>query len=174
VTVTAEEFASDVRALLESLAEQAARGRLPSYLWGRADVLALSREVRVRSGIRKGASDEANAASGQTYALAAARDGRGSETMPWHEAVAPPPLPDAMEVELQPFTSGDVRQVIRAWQLPAAAERELMGRANDPAVAAMARVTLLLVILCALASEQPTGSELPRGRPPDPGGGVFD
>lgn len=47
---------------------------------------------------------------------------------------AGPPLPDAMEVELQPFTSGDVTQVIRAWQLPAAAERELMGRANDPAV----------------------------------------
>ena len=300
VTVTAEEFASDVQALLESLAEQAGRGRLPSYLWGRADVLALSREVRVRSGIRKGASDEANAASGRAYALAADRDGQGSETMPWHEAVAArdrvivladaglgkswlirtetrrlastalaqadrdfakvvipvplrcdqlaaaegpdlpsraasflagqgplaarsrgpmteliragravvlldaldeltsdeagivrglieswsrragpqarclitsriagyagPPLPDAVEVELQPFTSGDVTQVIRAWQLPAAAERELMGRANDPAVAAMARVPLLLVMLCALASEQPTGSELPRTR----------
>ena len=79
VTVTAEEFASDVRALLESLAEQAARGRLPSYLWGRADVLALSREVRVRSGIRKGARGEADAASGQAYALAADRDGQGSE-----------------------------------------------------------------------------------------------
>ncbi len=300
VTVTAEEFASDVQALLESLAEQAARGRLPSYLWGRADVLALSREVRVRLGIRKGASGEANAASGQAYALAADRDGQGSETLPWHEVVAAhnrvivladaglgkswlirtetrrlastalaqadhdfatvvipvplrcdqlaaaegpdlpsraasflagqgplaarsrgpmteliragravvlldaldeltgdeagivrglieswarragpqarclitsriagyagPPLPDAMEVELQPFTSADVTQVIRAWQLPAAAERELMGRADDPAVAAMARVPLLLVMLCALASEQPTGSELPRTR----------
>jgi len=300
VTVTAEEFASDVQALLESLAEQAARGRLPSYLWGRADVLALSREVRVRSGIRKGARGETGAASGQAYALAADRDGQGSETMSWHEAVAAhdrvivladaglgkswlirtetrrlastalaqadqgfakvvipvplrcdqlaaaegpdlpsraasflagqgllaarsrgpmtaliragravvlldaldeltgdeagivrglieswsrraglqarclitsriagyagPPLPDAMEVELQPFTSGDVTQVIRTWQLPAAAERELMGRANDPAVAAMARVPLLLVMLCALASEQPTGSELPRTR----------
>jgi HEAT repeat protein len=302
VTVTAEEFASDVRALLEALAEQAAHGRLPSYLWGRADVLALSREVKVRSGIRKGASDEANAASGQAYALAADRGGQGSETMPWPEAVAAhdrvvvladaglgkswlirtetrrlastalaqtdddfakvvipvplrcdqlaaaegpdlpsraasflagegllaarsrgpmteriragravilldaldeltsdeagivrglieswsrragpqvrvrcmitsriagyagPPLPDAAEVELQPFTPGDVTQVIRAWQLPAAEERKLMGRASDPAVAAMARVPLLLVMLCALASEQPAGSELPRTR----------
>ena len=43
---------------------------------------------------------------------------------------AGPPLPGAMEVELQPFTPGDVTQVIRAWQLPAAAERELMGRAT--------------------------------------------
>ena len=302
VTVTAEEFAGDVRALLEALAEQAAHGRLPSYLWGRADVLALSREVKVRSGIRKGASDEAHAASGQAYALAADRGGQRSETMPWPEAVAAhdrvvvladaglgkswlirtetrrlastaltqadddfakvvipvplrcdqlaaaegpdlpsraasflagegllaarsrgpmteriragravvlldaldeltsdeagmvrglieswsrragpqvrvrcmttsriagyagPPLPGAAEVELQPFTPGDVTQVIRAWQLPAAAERELMGRASDPAVAAMARVPLLLVMLCALASEQPAGSELPRTR----------
>ena len=302
VAVTAEEFASDVRALLEALAEQAAHGRLPSYLWGRADVLALSREVKVRSGIRKGASGEANAASGQAYALAADRGGQGSETMPWRDVVAAhdrvvvladaglgkswlirtetrrlasialaqadddfakvvipvplrcdqlaaaegpdlpsraasflagegllaarsrgpmteriragravvlldaldeltsdeagivrglieswsrragphvrvrcmitsriagyagPPLPDAAEVELQPFTPGDVTQVIRAWQLPVAAERELMGRASDPAVAAMARVPLLLVMLCALASEQPAGSELPRTR----------
>ena len=302
VTVTAEEFAGDVRALLEALAEQAAHGRLPSYLWGRADVLALSREVKVRSGIRKGASDEAHAASGQAYALAADRGGQRSETMPWPEAVAAhdrvvvladaglgkswlirtetrrlastalaqadddfakvvipvplrcdqlaaaegpdlpsraasflagegllaarsrgpmteriragravvlldaldeltsdeagmvrglieswsrragpqvrvrcmitsriagyagPPLPGAAEVELQPFTPGDVTQVTRAWQLPAAAERELMGRASDPAVAAMARVPLLLVMLCALASEQSAGSELPRTR----------
>jgi HEAT repeat protein len=299
VTATAEEFASDVRALLESLAEEAARGRMPPYLRGHADVLALSREVKVRAGIRNGTDDGAGAASGRAYTLAADRHGHQDRIMPWPEvaaharivvladpglgkswlvrtetrrladialsqagddlsgAVIPvplrcdqlaaaegpdlpcraacflaeqgllavrsrgpmtelirggravilldaldeltkdelgivrglieswsrqrgpharcmitsriagytgSPLPDATEVELQPFTPGDVAQVIRAWQLPAAAARELMGRASDPAVAAMARVPLLLAMLCALASEQPAGSELPRTR----------
>jgi hypothetical protein len=74
------------------------------------------------------------------------------------------PLPDAAEVELQPFTPGDVTEVIRAWGLPVEAERDLMGRTGDPAVAAMARVPLLLALLCALAGAQPVGTGLPRTR----------
>jgi hypothetical protein len=74
---------------------------------------------------------------------------------------ADPPLPDAVEVELQPFTPADVTAVICAWQLPPAAERQLTDRAADPAIAAMARVPLLLAMLCSLAG-QPDGHDLPR------------
>jgi HEAT repeat protein len=75
-----------------------------------------------------------------------------------------PPLPDAAEVELQPYTPDDVQGFIRAWQLPPAGERRLADRANgDRAVAAMTRVPLLLAMLCSLAS-RPGGQALPATR----------
>ncbi len=298
VTATAAEFAGDVRAFLRGLAEQAAHGRLPSYLGRHADVLGLTREVRVRAGIRRGGGGPV--ADGRAYALAADRDQRECPPQPWPKFAAEhnrvvmladpglgkswlirtethrlataalaqadgdlagliipiplrcdqlaaaegpdlptraashlaaqgllaersrgpmtgliragravllldaldeltneeagvvrslisswadqartraqcvitsriagytgPPLPGAAEVELQPFTTEDVKQVIGAWGLPPAAERELLGRAGDPAVAAMARVPLLLAMLCALAAAQPAGRELPATR----------
>lgn len=75
-----------------------------------------------------------------------------------------PPLPGAAEVELQPYTPDDVQGFIRSWRLPAAAERQLADRANgDRAVAAMARVPLLLAMLCSLAS-RPGGQPRPASR----------
>jgi len=74
------------------------------------------------------------------------------------------PLPDASEVELQPFTPGDVRRAVAAWQLPAPAARQLMDRAADPAIAAMTRIPLLLALLCSLTTQLPPGQGLPRTR----------
>jgi HEAT repeat protein len=74
------------------------------------------------------------------------------------------PLPGAAEVELQGFTSADVVAVIDAWQLPPSAADRLRDRSGDPAVAAMARIPLLLALLCALSAELPAGQALPRTR----------
>jgi predicted NACHT family NTPase len=75
-----------------------------------------------------------------------------------------PPLSGAVEVELQPFTQDDVREFIRAWRLPMAGENQLTGRIREaPAVAAMARIPLLLAMLCSLVS-QPGTRTLPATR----------
>lgn len=74
------------------------------------------------------------------------------------------PLPGAAEVELQGFTSADVAAVIDAWQLPPGASDRLRDRSGNPAVAAMARIPLLLALLCALSAELPVGHALPRTR----------
>jgi HEAT repeat protein len=74
-----------------------------------------------------------------------------------------PPIPGAAEVELQPFTPDDVAAVVAAWQLPQPAAASLKRRLSDPAVGAMARVPLMLALLCSLASD-PGGQALPATR----------
>jgi HEAT repeat protein len=75
-----------------------------------------------------------------------------------------PPVPDAHEVELMTLTPQDVDAVIGAWDLPATAQARLRERVKDPAVAAMARVPLLLSLLCTLAADLRTGNQLPATR----------
>lgn len=75
-----------------------------------------------------------------------------------------PPLPDAIEVELQSFTPEDVAAAVAVWRLPASAAARVVARMKDPAVAGMARVPLLLALLCSLATELPEGQQLPATR----------
>ena len=74
------------------------------------------------------------------------------------------PLPKAREVELQAFTREDVAAAVTAWRLPPVAANRLQSRLGDPAIAAMARIPLLLALLCSLAAEVPAGKALPRTR----------
>jgi hypothetical protein len=74
------------------------------------------------------------------------------------------PLPHAYEVELQAFTPDDVTAVIRSWRLPSMVSVELFERVKDPAIAAMARIPLLLALLCSLAAQLSAGQALPRTR----------
>ena len=74
------------------------------------------------------------------------------------------PLPGACEVELQAFTPGDVAAAVAAWNLPTAAARQLRDRAWDPAIAGMARIPLLLALLCSLTAQLPPGEALPKTR----------
>ncbi len=74
------------------------------------------------------------------------------------------PLPGACEVELQAFTPGDVAAVVAAWNLPTAAARQLRDRAWVPAIAGMARIPLLLALLCSLTAQLPAGEALPKTR----------
>ena len=94
-TATGQEFAADLRGLLEALAGQAGHGRLPSYLHGRRDIRGLTRAVSVRAGTRKAARPgghrqeaEEHLGDGRAYALAADRDDRDSETVPWPRVAA--------------------------------------------------------------------------------------
>jgi hypothetical protein len=59
---------------------------------------------------------------------------------------------DMHEVELLPFTPADIRQAVKAWQLPAEPASWLKRWLDDPAVAGMARVPLLLALACSLAA----------------------
>jgi HEAT repeat protein len=70
----------------------------------------------------------------------------------------------AVEVELQTFTPSQVEAYVRAWDLAGATERRLLTALQDPAVAGMARIPLLLTMLCSLASDTRVGEELPRTR----------
>jgi hypothetical protein len=100
------------------------------------------------------------------------------------------PLRDARVVEMQAFTCDDVEAAIDA-RLPPAAAARLRDRLADPATGTIARIPLLLALLCSLAAE-PGGEDLPatRGqlferilrrfltgehrRPDDPGAPVQD
>ena len=74
------------------------------------------------------------------------------------------PLPGAREVELQAFTPEDAAAAIEAWRLPPTAASELRDRLRDPATGAMARIPLLLALLCSLAAQEPGGKALPETR----------
>jgi HEAT repeat protein len=74
------------------------------------------------------------------------------------------PLAGAHEVELQAFTADDVADAVHAWSMSQAAESRLMNRLRDPAIAGMARVPLLLALLCSLTAQLPDGEELPATR----------
>jgi HEAT repeat protein len=303
---TPREFRKDLTALLRKLDQEARTGRLPSYLPPDADVTALSRQVRVRPGVRVGVTDppaagvRAGQAEGGAYRLPAERRADSERPRPWPEVAAGhpflvvlgdpglgkswlirtethrlaqdalanldadsvgvivpvparcdqlavaagqdladkaaahltargllpersrvslaakvragevvllldaldelpaaetgplrelvrswavkagdharcvltsriagytgSPLPGACEVELQAYTPGDVMAVIAAWNLPTAAARQLRDRAWDPAIAGMARIPLLLALLCSLTAQLPAGEALPKTR----------
>ena len=74
------------------------------------------------------------------------------------------PVPDAHEVELQAFTPDDVVAAIDAWRLPPVAAAQLRARLRDPAAGAMARIPLLLALLCSLAAQAAAREALPRTR----------
>jgi HEAT repeat protein len=71
-----------------------------------------------------------------------------------------PPVLGAREAELLPFTPTDIDAAVRAWELSAQADGWLRGRLSDPAAAGMARVPLLLALICSLAAD-------PHGRQED-------
>jgi len=76
-----------------------------------------------------------------------------------------PPVPGAREAELLPFTGDDARAAVQAWDLPAEAARWLEERLEDPAVAGLARVPLLLALTCSLAAGPgPRKGDLPGSR----------
>jgi HEAT repeat protein len=75
-----------------------------------------------------------------------------------------PPVPSAHEVELQAFTPDDVKALVGAWPLSAKAAHRLLDRTSDPPIAAMARIPLLLALLCSLAASLPAGEALPKTR----------
>jgi HEAT repeat protein len=74
------------------------------------------------------------------------------------------PLPGAREVELQAFTPEDAAAAIDAWRLPPAAASQLRDRLEDSATGAMARIPLLLALLCSLAAPAPGSKALPATR----------
>jgi HEAT repeat protein len=67
-------------------------------------------------------------------------------------------------VELQAFTPDDAAAAIDAWRLPPAAAAQLQDRLHDPATGAMARIPLLLALMCSLAAQAPGREALPRTR----------
>ena len=74
------------------------------------------------------------------------------------------PLPGAREVELQAFTAEEVVAAIEAWRLPPEAASQLWARLQNPATRAMARIPLLLALLCSLALQALDGASLPATR----------
>jgi HEAT repeat protein len=74
------------------------------------------------------------------------------------------PLPGAREVELQAFTHEDAAEAIEAWRLPSTAASQVRDRLQDPATGEMARIPLLLALLCSLAAQAPGGKALPQTR----------
>jgi HEAT repeat protein len=73
-------------------------------------------------------------------------------------------LEGAVEVELQPFSEPDVAALVDAWPLSPVARAQLNQRLRDPAVGAMARIPLMLALLCSLAAQDPCGHALPQTR----------
>jgi HEAT repeat protein len=76
---------------------------------------------------------------------------------------AGPPV-GATEVELQALSPDDVASFIREWGLPGPAENRLLSMIENPAIAGMARIPLLLSMLCSLAARLPAQQELPSTR----------
>ena len=60
---------------------------------------------------------------------------------------------DVEEAELLPFTPRDISASVQAWNLPDQAGDWLRGQLANPAVAGMARVPLLLTLICSLAAD---------------------
>jgi HEAT repeat protein len=75
-----------------------------------------------------------------------------------------PPVPGAREVELLPFTPKDVETAISAWNLSSSALARVRALLRDPAPAGMARIPLLLALICSLAAEFPDQHRLPTTR----------
>jgi Holliday junction resolvase-like predicted endonuclease len=75
-----------------------------------------------------------------------------------------PPARDMREAKLLPFTSNDIHVAVDAWELADEAGGWLRGRLDDPAVGGMARVPLLLALICSLAKARGSGAGLPTSR----------
>ena len=75
-----------------------------------------------------------------------------------------PPVSEAREVELLPFTAGDVEAAIQAWGLQEAVKGRVVGLLREPGFAGMARVPLLLALICSLAADLPNHESLPKTR----------
>ncbi|MCX5377736.1 NACHT domain-containing NTPase [Streptomyces sp. NBC_00091] len=72
-----------------------------------------------------------------------------------------PPGPDWRELLLDPFGEAESAAVIRVWPLTPAARASLGARIDAPGLGGLARVPLLLALLCALAEEVPPGGGAP-------------
>jgi HEAT repeat protein len=75
-----------------------------------------------------------------------------------------PPVFGAQEAELLPFSPDDARTAVMAWNLPAAAQEQVSKWLEDPAVAGMTRLPLLLTLVCSLAAREPHYGPLPETR----------
>ena len=75
-----------------------------------------------------------------------------------------PPLPGMREAELLPFTLQDTRAAVQAWDLPVQAASRVDRLLGDPGVAGMARVPLLLALICSLAADSKHQGALPNTR----------
>jgi HEAT repeat protein len=74
---------------------------------------------------------------------------------------AGPPVSGASEVELLAFTPEDVIAAIAIWDLSPSTKSRPLNRIKDPAIAGMARVPLLLALMCSLAAAMPEEDDLP-------------
>lgn len=75
-----------------------------------------------------------------------------------------PPVPEAHEAELLPFTTQDTQTALQTWELPARAVSRIDRLLGHPAVAGMARVPLLLALICSLAADPDYRDALPTTR----------
>jgi hypothetical protein len=75
-----------------------------------------------------------------------------------------PPLPGVREAELLPFTPQDTQAAMQAWDLPAQVVSRIDRLLGDPGVAGMARVPLLLALICWLAADSKYDDALPNTR----------
>lgn len=76
-----------------------------------------------------------------------------------YQAVLDPSM--QQEVEMLPFTVADVTAYVESWELQSKDAAAIYDRLRTPALAGLARVPLLLTLLCQLATEP---DELPRTR----------
>ena len=75
-----------------------------------------------------------------------------------------PPVPQAHEIELLPFTADDARAAIQAWDLAGPAAARVSGLLAVPALAALTRIPLLLALVRSLAADPPDQQVLPETR----------
>ena len=74
------------------------------------------------------------------------------------------PVPGAQEAELLPFSPEDAQVAVAAWHLPTPAEERVSKWLNDPGVAGMTRLPLLLALVCSLAAREADNGPLPETR----------
>jgi hypothetical protein len=72
-----------------------------------------------------------------------------------------PPVLGAREAELLPFTPQDTRAALPTWHLTAQAARRVDHLLGNPAVAGMARVPLLVALICSLAADPDWAEVIP-------------
>lgn len=75
-----------------------------------------------------------------------------------------PPVPGAREIELLPFSAEDTKVAIHAWNLPERAANQVTEQLRDPALAGIARVPLLLALICSLAADVSHQQSMPTTR----------
>ena len=75
-----------------------------------------------------------------------------------------PPIPGMGEKELLPFSDDDVKAAILAWGLAGSGAARIDELLKKPAISGMARIPLLLALLCSLAADGPSDQPLPDSR----------